>query len=240
MTHICVSKLTVIGSDNGLSPHRRQAIIWTNAGLLSIRTSGTNFSEILIEILAFSLKKMRLKVSSGKWRPFCFGLNELTSLHVHVQLLVTAFGKTACYFEHLSVIPYITHKYNLNVLVVWTLNRLPMSRTLTGFAAYAMPRQARWALKSAVWRLPLGEVWVEWVNLGVFSSRRTCANWYTVWCSRFPIISLTLFFKMFTCAIELCALELICDWVAVIRYAYYVWNHQQNIFCGLHSVWSHI
>ena len=27
VTHICVSKLTIIGSDNGLSPGRRQAII---------------------------------------------------------------------------------------------------------------------------------------------------------------------------------------------------------------------
>ena len=30
----CVGILTIIGSDNGLSPGRRQAIIWTNAGLL--------------------------------------------------------------------------------------------------------------------------------------------------------------------------------------------------------------
>ena len=37
MTHIWVSKLTIIGSDNGLSPSRRQAIIWTNAGILLIR-----------------------------------------------------------------------------------------------------------------------------------------------------------------------------------------------------------
>ena len=35
-THICVGKLTNIGSDNGLSPARRQAIIWTNAGILLI------------------------------------------------------------------------------------------------------------------------------------------------------------------------------------------------------------
>ena len=28
--HIYVSKLTIMGSDNGLSPDRRQAIIWTN------------------------------------------------------------------------------------------------------------------------------------------------------------------------------------------------------------------
>ena len=51
VTHICISNLTIIGSDNGLSPDRRQAIIWTNAGILLIGPLGTNFSEILIEIL---------------------------------------------------------------------------------------------------------------------------------------------------------------------------------------------
>ena len=66
VTHICVSKLTMIGSDNGLSPGRRQAIIWTNAGILLIRPLGTNFNEMLVEILAFSFMKMRLKVSSAK------------------------------------------------------------------------------------------------------------------------------------------------------------------------------
>ena len=75
--HICVSKLTIIASDNGLSPDRRQAIIWTNDGLLLIGSLGTNFIEILIEIVTFSFKKMRLKVSSAKRRPFCLGLNEL-------------------------------------------------------------------------------------------------------------------------------------------------------------------
>ena len=78
VTHICVSELTIIGSDNGLSPGRCQAIIWTNAGIVLIGPWGTNFSEILIEILAFSFKKMHLKMSSGKWRPFCLGLNVLT------------------------------------------------------------------------------------------------------------------------------------------------------------------
>ena len=66
VTHICVSNLAIIGSDNGLSPDRRQASIWTNAGILLIGPLGTNFSEILIEILKVSFKKMRLKVSSAK------------------------------------------------------------------------------------------------------------------------------------------------------------------------------
>ena len=78
VTHICIIKLTIIGSDNGLSPGRPQAIIWTNAGILLIGPLGTNFSEILIEIQTFSLKKIRLKVSSAKCCSFHLGLNVLT------------------------------------------------------------------------------------------------------------------------------------------------------------------
>ena len=80
VTHICVGKLTIIGSDNGLSPGRRQAIIWTNAGILLIGPLGTNFSEILNKIQTFSLKKIRLKMSSAKCCPFRLGLNVLTHL----------------------------------------------------------------------------------------------------------------------------------------------------------------
>ena len=50
VTHICVIKLTTIGSDNVLAPGRRQAMIWTQAGILLIGPLETNFSEILIEI----------------------------------------------------------------------------------------------------------------------------------------------------------------------------------------------
>ena len=64
--HICVSKLTMNGSDNGLSPGRRQAIVWTNAGVV-----------IFITIFIFSFKKMHFKLSSGNWRPICLGLNVL-------------------------------------------------------------------------------------------------------------------------------------------------------------------
>ena len=80
VTHICVGKLTVIDSDNGLSPGQCQAIIWTNAGILLIGPLGTNFNETSIEIHTFSFKKIHLKLSSGKWRPFCRGLNVLTLL----------------------------------------------------------------------------------------------------------------------------------------------------------------
>ena len=89
-THICVSKLTNIGTDNGLLPGRRQAIIWTNAGILLIGTLGTKFSEILIESHSFSFKKMHMKMSSGNWRPSCLGLNVL-NLHM-LRLFWLLFG----------------------------------------------------------------------------------------------------------------------------------------------------
>ena len=48
VTHICIGKLiiTIIGSDNGLSPGRCQAIIWNNGGILLIGPIGTNFREV--------------------------------------------------------------------------------------------------------------------------------------------------------------------------------------------------
>ena len=50
-------KWDIIGSGNGLSPVRRQAIIWNNAGLLSIGPMGTNFSKIRIANLSFFIQE---------------------------------------------------------------------------------------------------------------------------------------------------------------------------------------
>ena len=81
VTQWCVGKLSIICSDNGLSPGRQQAIIRTNAGILLIGPLGTNFSGIFIEIHTFSFKKMHLKMSPGKWRPTCLGLNVLMAFY---------------------------------------------------------------------------------------------------------------------------------------------------------------
>ena len=62
MMHICIGKLTIIGSDNALLPDRHQAIILTNAGILLIGPFGTEFSEILIKMDIFSFKEMNLKI----------------------------------------------------------------------------------------------------------------------------------------------------------------------------------
>ena len=106
VTHICVGKLTIIGSDNGLLPGRRQAIIRTNVGILLIGTLGTNFSEILCEIHTFLFMKMHLKMTSGIWQPFCLCLNVLKLDH----------GISGFRFQYLwcktVVSPVLTHRRN--------------------------------------------------------------------------------------------------------------------------------
>ena len=112
VTHICVSKLTIIGSDNGLSPDRCQAIIWTNDGILLIGPLETNFCEIL-----FSFKKMRLKVSSAKRRPSCLGLNVLKCLLLYYNTvwayLISKWSDQAYtsdqYFSLLWYNPYLVY-----------------------------------------------------------------------------------------------------------------------------------
>ena len=85
VTNILASKLTTIGSDNGLSPGRRQVIIWTNAGILLIEPLGRNFNEILIEIHTFLAKKIYLKMASGKWCTVSLGFNVIISASTNPQ-----------------------------------------------------------------------------------------------------------------------------------------------------------
>ena len=77
VTQICISKLTIIYSGNGLSPGQHQAIIWYYAGILLTGSLITKFSEILNEIQTFSLRKIRLKMLSVKCCPFRVRLNVL-------------------------------------------------------------------------------------------------------------------------------------------------------------------
>ena len=100
------SKLTIIGSDNGLSPSRRQAIIRTNAGILLVRTLGTHFNEVLSEIHTFSLKKMHLKMSSEK---FCLGLNVLIGIRfqpIKCNLCTLSSTSLKWFLSHNSVISW--------------------------------------------------------------------------------------------------------------------------------------
>ena len=85
VTHICASKITITGSDNGLSPCRNQAIILTNAWILLIGPWRTNLNEMLIKMQQFSFKKMRLKMPSRNGGHFVSALK--MARHMHISLL---------------------------------------------------------------------------------------------------------------------------------------------------------
>ena len=110
---MCVVELAIIGPDNSLSPGQCQAIIWTNAGILLIGPLETNFIEISIGIQTFSFKKMHLKLSSAKWRPFCLSLNVFTDTYYH-SIVTDGNNETFMYCSGLSIILFvcfITHSY---------------------------------------------------------------------------------------------------------------------------------
>ena len=145
VTHICVGNLTITGSDNGLSPGRRQAITWTNVGILLIGPLGTNFIEILIGIQTFSFKKSHLKTSSANWRLFCLGLNELNLITYSIALsqkhkqgdsrhLQTDYGK------HIKVND--TYKISTDKSSVWVLDKKAKRQT-----CYEQITQMTWVSK---------------------------------------------------------------------------------------------
>ena len=113
MTHICVSKLTIIGSYNGLAPGRRQTIIWTNDGILLKGPLGKklqwNFnrnSNIFIHENALE------NVVCEKRRPFCLGLGVLTSTHPkksHLPYITTY--QTDCYYPLQGYTPRASPEY---------------------------------------------------------------------------------------------------------------------------------
>ena len=101
-THICIGNLSTIGSDNGLAPDRRQAIIWLNVGILLVGPLETNFSENLIEILTFSFKKMRLKVSSAK----CGHFVSASMWGIRVKSVCTKLYQT---YQSVNRVPWSRH-----------------------------------------------------------------------------------------------------------------------------------
>ena len=94
---------------------------------------GTNFNETSIEIHTFSFKKIHLKLSSGKWRPFCLGLNgnmynvitpELTSPIETVHVLLVLRGL-------MPPPPYILLVCYWDVLLEWQRNEIWAANTST-------------------------------------------------------------------------------------------------------------
>ena len=100
VTHICDSKLTIIGSDKGLASGRRQAIIRSNAGMLLNGHIGTNFSEIVIEIPTFAFKKTYFKMPSAKGGHFISASMWSKSTRTHTDLDAT---RTCVHVDEVSI-----------------------------------------------------------------------------------------------------------------------------------------
>ena len=145
--HICVGKLTTIGSDNGLSPEWHQGIIWTIAGILLIGPLGTNLSEILLGIQTFSFKKCIWKCSLQNGvhlsRPQCVKytdqsvsrcsyrdcntswfknasyINYLYSIFIHCKKICTILEQYMYIYESLhSIITYVMCIYTMVIILV--------------------------------------------------------------------------------------------------------------------------
>ena len=86
MTLICASKL-----DKGVSPVRRHAIIWTNAGPLLTEPLGAYFSEIWIEIQQLAYKKMNVKMSSEKSYMVMASMSYIQVYNIHRGIHTTIY-----------------------------------------------------------------------------------------------------------------------------------------------------
>ena len=123
VTQIYVTKLTIIGSDNGLSPGRRQAIILTNAGILLIGPLGTNSSEIVIFIQEKAFENVVWKMAAILSRPQCVKHATPIPIAWHQN------QSTGIYLMMWVVFNYDTMSISLTNCV---LNRFPPERNGTG------------------------------------------------------------------------------------------------------------
>ena len=140
--HVCISKLTIIGSDNGLSSARCQVIIWTYAGTLLIGPLGTNLSEILIKIYIFiqqnALENAVLKIAAILCRPQCVNTVKTTSHDITLNTTVTNMG-FRCDNELTMNFLYPTFIYEISLSIVNALCLIRInSIVLTQFCSVSL------------------------------------------------------------------------------------------------------
>ena len=110
--------------------------------LFSIGTLGTNFSDILIKNRTFSFKKMRLKMSSARWRLFCPGrwVNdcECVLMYKKIRKLLIAYRYNGLqlytsniFLDYLSTHSFISRRtyvlHNIGANVPVKINNTPLS-----------------------------------------------------------------------------------------------------------------
>ena len=175
VTHICMGDLTIIGSDNGLTPGRRQAITWSNAVILLIGPSGTNLSEILIKIHTFqgnAYKTVVCKTAAILSQPQCVRLSSARLLPIwSSKRLVNSLapGRPRCHFKTaifnfiLLIGIFTSSKYNA---LRWMPRDLTDDKS-TLVQVMAWCRQATSHYLSQCWpssMLPYGITRPQWVN----------------------------------------------------------------------------
>ena len=124
MTHIRINKLTITGSDNALSPGQRQAINWTNAGILLIGHLRPNSMKSSSKFIHFHSRK---SIWTHCQLPFCLGLNVLlewkhsTALHepnMSIRVHEITINLTVCSKSFTE-----QHQGNIKVTYYWHLVR---------------------------------------------------------------------------------------------------------------------
>ena len=157
VTHICISKLTIIGSDNSMSPGRRQTIIWTEAWMLLIWPLETNFGEIWLEIHTFSFKKMNVNMSSAKWRPFCLDLNVIKPHAPCVNLncvtakatIVLVILVSDCQWHWINKLLWV-HSINYNDVIISVMASQITSLTIVCSTVYSGAYQRKYQNHSSL------------------------------------------------------------------------------------------
>ena len=124
VTHICFGKLTIIGSDNGLSPHRRKAIISTNAvnwTLKKLQWNCNRNSNIFIEENTFD--NVVCKMLSISSQPQCVNehpYGNSVTRPAFILVVYNTYRYLDIYSKQVYSDPYIrVHTELLGCLISW-------------------------------------------------------------------------------------------------------------------------
>ena len=174
-----------------LVANRHQLI---SAGILLIWPSGTNIINISGEIHIFSFKKMRLKMSSVEWLPFCRG-NPIVEIRGSYSRLISTMGFPILVRWHLYIesgswppcVAYCTHVIDhvdwqkestrLACIVTWLPGRLLMGQ-MTGLHRCNSMRV--FVVMSAMHSLKLHDDVIKWKHFRITGPlwRESTGHWW--------------------------------------------------------------
>ena len=122
----------IIGSDNGLTPVERQARYLYQCWLIVNRATGNKFQWNLNSNITIFIKKMNMKLTSAKWRPFCVGLNvsicggrRIIWLHISFRIrssyIIIGGTMTAINASSMNIICICSDRAVFTFLSMWSL-----------------------------------------------------------------------------------------------------------------------